>query len=165
MTVSTPTPRALRMLRAQCAVATSETVGHTRWTCTHVGPDGDTCLTLETGKPWPTIDPAELERVGLSILWRMVRRGMPRAQAIRLVALAETLRAEHGDAVTTRGATVRVDAFGGADSPRSRIAATVERDGGAWLTWADGSRTYDPPSTCATCGGEPDRCPCDGKDA
>lgn len=57
-------------------------------------------------------------------------------QRARVRELTDTLRADHSR-VIVNGARITV--------PRSKIAATVEPDGGAWLTWADGNRTYSGP--------------------
>lgn len=67
-------------------------------------------------------------------------------QAARVAALETALRADHGDAVTRRGPTRPRDGVVILAVVGSRISATVEPDGGAWLTWADGTRSYNPPA-------------------
>lgn len=135
MTIA-PSPRALRILRNACAVATATRPGYARAELEHAPTSAR--VTIETGHPWETADPARLEIVGLRVLWYVARRGMTTAQALRLVELIDVLRPDHGDAVTVRGSRVTIAG--------SRIAAHVGRDGGAWMTWADGSRTYSHPT-------------------
>lgn len=62
---------------------------------------------------------------------------MTNAQTARVRELTDLLRIDHA---TVHVHVSRITVAG------SRIAATVEPDGGAWLTWADGTRTYSPAS-------------------
>lgn len=143
-----PTPRALRRLRGSCAITTTTRVGYARADVTYIGQERYP-IVVETCELWPSTDPEDLETVALRVLWYVRRKGMDTAQARRLVELVDTLRREHGDAVIVHGsATVSV---GG-----TSIAARVERDGSAWYTWADGSKTYNAAREAQVCAGTGD---------
>lgn len=136
-----PTTRALHRLRGSCAITTTTRVGYARADVTYAGQE-QYPVVVETCELWPSTDPEELETVALRILWHVHRRGLTMAQARRLVELVDMLRAEHGDAVIVHGsATVSVAG--------TSLAARIERDGSAWYTWADGSKTYDAAQTTA----------------
>lgn len=53
--------------------------------------------------------------------------------------LERDLRAVWADQVQRHGSRLTVEG--------SKIAADIEPDGGYWLTWADGSRTYNQATT------------------
>lgn len=135
-----PTYRALRRLRGSCAITTTSRHGYGRADVQYIG-NGETIdvtIASDQADAWSRYahNLEGLELIALRIIWHHLRHGYTLPQARRLVELIDMLRRDHCSAVIVHGsATVSVEG--------SKIGASVERDGGAWMTWADGTRTYD----------------------